>query len=128
MDGKKLANKFRFVTVGFILLAGGCAVGPNYHKPDLPVSPAWTEVQPNGVDTRSAELARWWSAFNDPLLNSLVNRAVRTNLDLRLAAARIREARASRAVTASGAWPTVDVSGSDRKSTRLNSSHVRISY
>src|SRR5215510_5591724 len=112
MDGKKLANKFRFVTVGFILLAGGCAVGPNYHKPDLPVPAAWMEAQQNGGDMRSADLTRWWSAFNDPLLNSLVNRAVRTNLDLRLAEARIRAARASRAVTASAAWPTVDVSGS----------------
>ena len=50
--------------------------------------------------------------FNDPLLDSLVERAVKSNLDLRLAEARIREARASRVVTASGAWPTVDVSGS----------------
>src|SRR5262245_18772426 len=112
MDGKKLANKIRFATAGFILLAAGCAVGPNYHKPDLPVPAAWMEAQQNGGDVRSAELARWWSAFNDPLLNSLVDRAVRSNLDLRLAEARIREARASRAVTASGAWPTVDVSGS----------------
>jgi len=112
MDGKKLANKFRFVTVGFILLAGGCTVGPNYHKPDLPVPAAWMEAQQNGSDMRSVELARWWSAFNDPLLNSLVDRAVSSNLDLRLAEARIREARASRAVTASGAWPTVNVSGS----------------
>ncbi len=112
MHGKKLANKFRFATVGFILMAAGCALGPNYHKPDLPVPAAWTEVQQNGVDTRSVELARWWRAFNDPLLNSLVDRAVRSNLDLRSAEARIREARASRTVTASGAWPTVDVSGS----------------
>src|SRR5262249_15372747 len=93
-------------------MAGGCAVGPNYHKPDLRVPAAWTEAQQKGVATRSDELARWWSAFKDPLLNSLVDRAVRSNLDLRLAEARIREARASRAVTASGAWPTVNVSGS----------------
>ena len=112
MDGKKLANKIRFATAGFILLAAGCAVGPNYHKPDLPVPAAWIEAQQNGGDVRSVELARWWSAFNDPLLNSLVDRAVSSNLDLRLAEARIREARASRAVTASGAWPTVNVSGS----------------
>src|SRR5262249_56672379 len=99
-------------TAGFILLAAGCAVGPNYHKPDLPVPAAWMEAQQNGGDVRSAELARWWSAFNDPLLNSLVDRAVRSNLDLRLAEARIREARASRVVTASDAWPKLNVSGS----------------
>jgi NodT family efflux transporter outer membrane factor (OMF) lipoprotein len=50
------------------------------------------------------------------MLNSLVDRAVRSNLDLRVAEARIREARASRAVVASGAWPTVDTSGSYTRS------------
>jgi outer membrane protein, multidrug efflux system len=112
MTKKQLCNKFRFAAAGFIFLAAGCAVGPNYQKPDLPVPAAWTEAQQKGIDARATELARWWDAFNDPLLNSLVERAVRSNLDLRLAEARIREARASRTVTASRAWPTVDVSGS----------------
>jgi NodT family efflux transporter outer membrane factor (OMF) lipoprotein len=109
----KLVTKLSAINAGLVLLAGGCTVGPNYRQPNLPPLPsAWKEAQTSGVDTRSAELARWWTAFNDPLLNSLVERAVRSNLDLRLVEARIREARASRAVTAAGAWPTVDVSGS----------------
>ena len=98
--------------LALIFLAAGCSVGPNYEKPDLPVPAAWTEAQQKGVDARAIELTRWWTKFNDPLLDSLVERAAKSNLDLRLAEARIREARASRAVTASGAWPTVDVSGS----------------
>src|SRR5262245_38493998 len=112
MSKKKLRNKLRFAAGGLIFLAIGCTVGPNYQKPDLPVPADWQEAQQKGVDARSADLARWWSAFNDPLLNSLVERAVRSNLDLRLAEARIREARASRVVTASGAWPMLNVSGS----------------
>lgn len=87
-------------------------VGPDYQRPDLPVPSAWNEARQKGVDTRSAELTRWWTAFNDPLLSSLTERAVKSNLDLRIAEARIREARATRAVTASGEWPTLDVSGS----------------
>lgn len=110
MNCAKLIHKFRFAIAGSILLAG-CSVGPNYEKPDLPVPADWKEAQQKGVDARSTELARWWSAFNDPLLDSLVERAVRSNLDLRFAEARIREARASRVVTASGAWPTLNVSG-----------------
>jgi NodT family efflux transporter outer membrane factor (OMF) lipoprotein len=98
--------------LALLLLAAGCAVGPNYEKPDLAAPAGWKEAQQTGVDVRAAELARWWSAFNDPLLDSLVERAVRSNLDLRLAEARVREARATRTVTAAGAWPTVDVSGS----------------
>jgi NodT family efflux transporter outer membrane factor (OMF) lipoprotein len=112
MNGRTSIGKFRIATASLIFLAAGCSVGPNYQKPDLPVPAGWQEVQQKGVDARSAELAQWWSTFNDPLLNSLVDRAIRSNLDLRLAEARIREARASRVVTASGAWPTVDVSGS----------------
>ncbi len=112
MNGKRLVDKFRAATVVLIFLAAGCAVGPNYERPDLAAPVGWKEAQQTGVDARAAELSRWWSAFNDPLLNSLVERAVRSNLDLRLAEARIREARASRVVTAAGAWPTVDVSGS----------------
>jgi outer membrane protein, multidrug efflux system len=112
MNTAKLVHKFRLAITGLIFLAAGCTVGPNYQKPDLPVPAGWQEAQQKGVDARSAELARWWSTFNDPLLNSLVERAVGSNLDLRLAEARIREARASRVVTASGAWPTLNVSGS----------------
>jgi len=112
MNNTKLIHKFCLAIAGLIFLAGGCAVGPNYQKPDLPVPADWQEAQQKGVDGRSAELARWWSTFNDPLLDSLVERAVRSNLDLRLAEARIREARASRVVTASDAWPKLNVSSS----------------
>jgi outer membrane protein, multidrug efflux system len=112
MTDKISIRKFGIGTFAVIFLVAGCTVGPNYEKPGLPVPPAWTEAQQKGVDARATELARWWDAFNDPLLNSLVERAVRSNLDLRLAEARIREARATRAVTAAGAWPTLDVSGS----------------
>jgi outer membrane protein, multidrug efflux system len=112
MERRKLIYRLPAATMGLVLIAAGCSVGPNYQKPDLPVPAEWQEAQQKGVDARSAELARWWSTFNDPLLNSLVERAVRSNLDLRLAEARIREARATRVVTASGAWPTLNVSGS----------------
>jgi outer membrane protein, multidrug efflux system len=102
----------RVATAGLFLVTAGCSVGPNYKRPEVKVPATWNEAQQDGIGTRAAELTRWWTAFNDPLLNSLVERGVRSNLDLRLAEARIREARAVRAVTASGAWPTVDVSGS----------------
>jgi multidrug efflux system outer membrane protein len=99
-----------------LVLATACSVGPDYKEPALAVPAEWNEAQQKGVDSRPAELARWWTSFEDPLLNSLVERAVKSNLDLRVAEARIREARAARAVVASGAWPTVDVSGSYTRS------------
>jgi multidrug efflux system outer membrane protein len=50
----------------------------------------------------------WWSTFHDPLLESLMARAVVANLDLRIAAARVREARALRGVSAAGQRPAVE--------------------
>ncbi len=104
----------------FLFLAA-CTVGPNYEQPRYAVSPGWKEGQQSGVVSQPAELSRWWSAFNDPMLNSLVERAIQSNLDLRVAQARIREARAARAVTASGAWPAFDSSaGYSRSRTSAN--------
>ncbi|HEX6770232.1 MAG TPA: TolC family protein, partial [Candidatus Binatia bacterium] len=58
-----------------------------------------------------ADLSRWWTEFNDPTLNSVVDRAVKANLDLAVAQARIREARAVLGFTDAGLWPTLDMSG-----------------
>jgi len=99
-----------------LLCAAGCAVGPDYQRPDLAAPPAWQEGGQRGVDTRTADMAQWWTAFKDPLLDSLVERAVKSNLDLRIAEARVREERALLAATASGLWPTADVSGSYSRS------------
>jgi len=106
------ARRFAVLATGLLLWIGGCTVGPNYEKPDVAVHPEWSEAKQPGIDTRPADLERWWTAFNDPLLNSLVERAIQSNLDLRQAEARIREERALRAFTASGEWPTINVSGS----------------
>jgi len=93
-------------------LAAGCAVGPDYRRPETAVPAAWQEAQQDGIDTQADQLVEWWKQFKDPLLDSLVVRAVQNNLDLRIAEARVREERASLAATSSGLWPTVDVSGS----------------
>src|SRR6266511_3966263 len=111
MISKALTEKSITSATALVLLAG-CAVGPDYREPKLAMPAGWQEGQQKGVVFRPRELTEWWTSFNDALLNSLVERAVKSNLDLRIAEARIREARASRAVTASGLWPTLDVSGS----------------
>jgi outer membrane protein, multidrug efflux system len=100
------------LTFFLAVLSAACSVGPDYRRPDFAVPANWRESQQGGLAAGSAELTRWWTAFNDPLLNSLVERAVQSNLDVRIAEGRIREARATRAFTAAGEWPTVDVSGS----------------
>ncbi|MDH4099603.1 MAG: efflux transporter outer membrane subunit [Nitrospirota bacterium] len=93
-----------------------CAVGPTYKKPETKVPDQWTTAQKQAEAAKAEELARWWTTFDDPVLDGLVARAVKSNLDLRLAEARIREARAARGITDADRWPSIDASASQTRS------------
>ena len=86
--------------VALALFASACRVGPEHAVPDVPIAAQWTEA-----DTSSdAEPAReWWSEFHDPVLAALIARALANNIDVQIAATRIREARATR-VAVAGLW------------------------
>ena len=92
----------------------GCAVGPDYHRPETKAPSTWdgqnavTPATPSKTKINPVTLVEWWTAFNDPTLSSLVDMAVRANLDVRLAEARIRQARAARWVAGAPLWPQVD--------------------
>ena len=75
----------------------GCAVGPNYQPPKSTAPASWSTPQFGGVTNTAAPASEWWQTFNDPVLNSLIRRAVAANLDVRIAEGRLREARALRA-------------------------------
>jgi outer membrane protein, multidrug efflux system len=108
------------VLATMVALAGGCTVGPDYQRPETAVPAQWSQgLQPAaGVSQATAEekLARWWTVFGDPTLTSLAQRAAATNLDLKLAEARIRQARAAAAVAGADLGPTLDASGSYSRS------------
>lgn len=89
-----------------------CVVGPRYTTPEIPVPERWQEFSPVEATEPGPSLERWWTGFHDPILDSLITRAVEDNLDLKIAAARIREARAARGIAASAALPQVDATGS----------------
>jgi multidrug efflux system outer membrane protein len=104
------------------LVAASCAVGPDYQRPQTEVPAAWegvaapTPSEPSVPTARPVALVEWWKAFDDPTLTSLVERAVSANLDVRLAEARVRQARAARGVAAAGLWPTVNASATYKRS------------
>lgn len=98
----------------------GCKVGPNFERA-RPATPPPEAFANTGAEKFSpASVAKsgvppqveWWRVLGDARLDDLVARAWAGNLDLRLATARIREARAQRGVVAPQALPQVDVSGS----------------
>jgi multidrug efflux system outer membrane protein len=82
-----------------ILVAGclaGCALGPDYKRP--PVSPPETfRFQTTPGETTSLADAPWWEAFGDPALKALIQEALAGNYNVRIAAARVQQARAQAA-------------------------------
>jgi outer membrane protein, multidrug efflux system len=77
---------------GVSLTAAACAVGPNYKAPATP--PAAFQNADPAVFTAANPEADWWKAFGDPVLDQLVGQALGANLDLKIAVARVAEARA----------------------------------
>jgi multidrug efflux system outer membrane protein len=107
-----------FATVGLATLISACAVGPKYAPPRPQMPASWHEAPAAGGAFDRSTLERWWTAFRDPLLDDLVARAIDGNLDLKIAAARVQEARATRGIAASAALPQVDISGQAARSQR----------
>jgi len=117
-------QKVTFVSALLGMLAvGGCGldewarnggkVGPNYTAPPAPVASEWIDYKDSRVKSTDEDLSRWWSVFNDPLLDSLIEDASKQNLTLRVAGSRIAEARARRVIAVGNLFPQQqDVSGS----------------
>ncbi len=94
-----------FLFILFFLLAGCAQVGPDFRKPAVQVSGNWLEAGDPRVKTGPAEYKNWWQAFNDPVLNRLVDRAYQENLTLRMAGVRVLEARARLGIALGGLYP-----------------------
>ena len=97
------------LAVGFlpIVLLAGCAVGPNYKRPQTSVAASFANSLTNVATADEAVLATWWKGFEDTRLNDLVDRAIAHNHDLRIATANLKEARALRRLTTYDLAPTV---------------------
>lgn len=101
-----------------------CTVGPDYRPPEQSVPGAWTGAD-SGESTRPipaqpqptpAQLATWWTVFDDPNLTTLVERGLSQNLTLAQAESRVRQARSARVVAASEGFPQVSAGASASRS------------
>lgn len=87
------------------LLVAGCAVGPNYSRPTVPAQANWKETT---TVTNAVRLPTdWWQIFSDAQLNTLEAKAVAANQDLKLAVARVTEARALARASKSELYPSI---------------------
>src|SRR5262245_34630757 len=111
--GREMPSRFHPRSSAFIcgskafllsLFLAGCAIGPNYSKPEVDVPRVWKEAgewvpaQPKDA----APKGKWWEAFNDPVLNALVEQVSVSNQTLKIAEGRYREARAAVTTARSG--------------------------
>jgi NodT family efflux transporter outer membrane factor (OMF) lipoprotein len=111
MGPARVFSRMARLSAGLWLAAlSACAVGPDYRppRPDLPAR--WHEPLPAAPVGGFQDLARWWRGFNDPGLTVLVERALRENLDMQAADARLAAARARRSAVAAQRWPRVSAS------------------
>ena len=76
------------------MLAGCISVGPNFVKPEEPAHQHWIEIDNTSVISERDHLNDWWTVFNDPILNDLIQKSFEQNLTIRIAGLRVLEARA----------------------------------
>jgi len=100
-----------------ITLVSGCAwqVGPDYVPPDIVVSDEWHQHLVAGMSAGEAEFQRWWTTLDDAQLNALIADADQGSLDLQIATARIREARALLGATRGNRFPDLDATGAAQR-------------
>jgi multidrug efflux system outer membrane protein len=87
-------------------LLGGCAIGPDYTRPPVATPEAFRGQAT--AEAASVADAPWWEVFHDPVLKELIERALRNNYDVAIAAARVQEARATLSVARSDLVPSLD--------------------
>lgn len=104
-NGKRLVRGA--VVIAVAALACGCTIGPNYERPavETPAAYRFSESAAQAV----ADTA-WWDRFGDPVLSALVDEALRNNLDVQIAAARVDAFLGAYVTTRSALFPQVAIS------------------
>jgi len=108
------------------LLAGACAVGPDYQRPEVPVAPAyqelpgWAPAQPDAAGPKGD----WWTGFHDPLLDELEPQVSISNQTVREDYANYQQALAEVRVARSALFPTLGVAGNASRQRASNGTLV----
>ncbi len=100
---------FRFVTtLGLVTFLSGCALTPDYERPELAPPQVWQE----GASTEGSVVnLPWWDLYQDPQLREFIQIALEENKDLAVALARIEESRSALTITRADQFPFIGVMG-----------------
>ncbi|HEY3849363.1 MAG TPA: efflux transporter outer membrane subunit [Steroidobacteraceae bacterium] len=118
----------RLAAMSVVAGLAACAVGPNYRTPVSKLPQAYSASagpakSASGTSSQapgrapSVDLADWWRSIGDPELNSLVDRAVKSNFDVEIALTRLQQARTYEAVVVGHALPEVDATAGEARGT-----------
>jgi len=100
------ALKILVLPVLSVLIVSGCALGPDYQKPEAPVESDWLESGDARISSKQPVDPEWWrTAFRDPLLDELVEVALQQNLTLRSAGLRVLQAQQLLAIAIGNQYP-----------------------
>jgi outer membrane protein, multidrug efflux system len=108
--GHKHLPLLSLLTVTTAILSG-CMVGPDYQRPDNAEQIQISELVYPDVRFEQTDLSQWWNIFDDSQLSSYISRAEQHNLDIKIALARVKEARAVVGIEDSGLYPAIDADG-----------------
>lgn len=117
---KKILYYFIFILT---LTIGGCAVGPDYQKPDVDSPEGWIyKDSVKALDSSKAFIkdstaiaiadTAWWRLFNDSTLTELIQIGLKENSDIKLASARVEQFLANYGITRSSFYPDLNFKGS----------------
>lgn len=105
-------------TAALLFILAGCAVGPNYHRPDVAVAPTWKEQPPwRAAEPKdSIPKGEWWATFSDPELNQYEAQALKANQTIESARNQLQQARASARISQAGLFPQLSAGVSAQRS------------
>ena len=92
MSAQRIRRSALALATGLAAVLTGCAVGPNYHPPQIALPDHYAAQRQPGGDS-AVDLAAWWTVLQDPELNSLIDRAITANPDIEIALDHLQAAR-----------------------------------
>jgi NodT family efflux transporter outer membrane factor (OMF) lipoprotein len=112
------------VTTFLVIFLGGCTmVGPDYQRPPAEVNDSWLATSPT-ISDKPAEVQKWWTYFNDPVMTALVNKAYEQNLTLRAAGLRVLQARAARGIAVGEFFPQEQEINADYSKNKISTNDL----
>jgi outer membrane protein, multidrug efflux system len=105
--GSRLRGNNGFALLTMCILSG-CTLGPDYKRPELQSPEAYRIEYPKAAEVANQ---KWWELFGDPVLNQLVEEGLRTNLDIKAAAARVDRLLGALSTTRSQLFPQFGYGG-----------------